>query len=153
MLLPHSPERLAEVQAALAAEARGKEPEIRNLGPVQDLSRELPLEFGGRRYRVAPVPFASGVQLLELQARVRALQDRAGSPDSLTELRAILEEAVALFPRLARPAGWRGWVWRCMPNPFRKASEFEVGALIGFFSGCRMKSSVRHPAPATAPRR
>lgn len=153
MLLPHSEERLAQVQAALASRGRASEPEVRNLGAVQDLSRPLPLEFRGRTYLVPPVPFVFGVRLVGLQERVRRLQDRPDSPESLDELRAILEEAVEIFPRLAYPAGWRRLFWRIAPNPFRRASEFEIGELIGFFSGCRMMSRVRHPAPETARRR
>lgn len=153
MLLPHSEERLAQVQAALAEQARADEPEVRNLGPVQDLSRPLPLEFRGRTYLVPPVPFVFGVRLVGLQERVRRLQHQPDSPESLAELRAILEEAVEFFPGLARPTGWRRFFRRVLPNPFRSASEFEIGELIGFFSGCRMRSTVRHPDPETAPRR
>ena len=152
MLLPHSEERLAQVQAALAREARANEPEVRNLGPVQDLSRPLPLEFRGHTYLVPPVPFVFGVRLVGLQERVRRLQERPDSPEALGELRAILEDAVEIFPRLARPTGWRRLFRRVLPNPFRQASEFEIGELIGFFSGCRMRSRVRHPRPETAPR-
>ncbi|HEX2091819.1 MAG TPA: hypothetical protein VHG28_05420 [Longimicrobiaceae bacterium] len=153
MLLPHNEERLAQVQAALAEQARASEPEVRNLGPVLDLSRPLPLEFRGYTYLVPPVPFVFGVRLVGLQERVRRLQDRPDSPESLDELQAILEEAVELFPRLARPTGWRRLFRRVLPNPFRSASEFEIGELIGFFSGCRMRSRVRHPAPEMAPHR
>jgi hypothetical protein len=92
------------------------------------------------------------VRLVGLQERVRRLQERPDSPETLGELRAILEEAVEMFPRLARPVGWRRFVWRLLPNPFRRASEFEIGELIGFFSGCRMMSRVRHPSPETSPR-
>ena len=152
MLRPHSEERLAQVQAALAEEARANEPEVRNMGPVQDLSRPLPLEFRGRTYLVPPVPFVFGVRLVGLQDRVRRLQNQPDSPEMLAELQAILEEAVGMYPSLVRPKGWRRLFWRVVPNPFRGASEFEIGELLGFFLGCRMRSRVRHPAPATAPR-
>ncbi len=152
MILPHTEDRLDQVQATLAAEVRANEPETRNLGPVQDLSRPLPLEFRGRTYLVPPVPFVFGVALVGLQERVRRLQDQPDSTEMLAELERIMHEAVALFPALVRPAGWRRLVWRLLPNPFRNASEFEVGELIGFFSGCRMRSGVRHPSPTTAPR-
>lgn len=150
MLIPHSEERLAQVQAALAEEARASAPEARNLGPVQDLSRPLPLEFAGRTYLVPPVPFVFGVRLVELQERVRGLQGRPETPETMAELRAILDEAVALYPRLVRPRGLlRRLAWRLAPNPFRGASEYEVGELLGFFLGCRMRSRVRHPPPET----
>lgn len=154
MIQPHSEERLAQVQAALAEEIRASEPEVRNLGPVQDLSGPLPLEFRGRTYLVPPVPFVFGVRLVGLQERVRKLQDQPESEEALDELRSILHEAVALFPSLVRPTGWRRLFGRVLPNPFRNASEFEIGELMGFFSGCRMRSSVRHPSAATKdPRR
>lgn len=152
MIRPHTEERLAQVQAALAAEVRANEPEVKNLGPLQDLSRPLPLEFRGRTYLVPPVPFVFGVALVGLQERVRRLQDQPESPEMLAELESIMHEAVALFPSLALPTGWRRLFRRLLPNPFRNASEFEVGELIGFFSGCRMRSGVRHPSPTTAPR-
>lgn len=152
MIQPHSEERLAQVQAALAEQARASEPEVRNLGPVLDLSGPLPLEFRGQTYLVPPVPFVFGVRLVGLQERVRRLQDQPDTPAVLEELRAILEEAVELFPSLVRPRGWRRLIWRIAPNPFRGASEFEIGELMGFFLGCRTRSRVRHPSPTTAPR-
>ena len=153
MIRPHTEDRLAQVQAALAEEARANTPEVRNLGPAQDLSRPLPLEFRGRTYLVPPVPFVFGVALVGLQERVRRLQGLPEGADYLRELQAILDEAVETFPALVRPVGWRRLFWRFTPNPFRHASEFEIGELLGFFLGCRMRSRVRHPHQETGPRR
>jgi hypothetical protein len=152
MIRPHTEDRLAQVQAAMAEQATAREPANRNLGPVLDLSRPLPLEFRGQTYLVPPVPYAVGVALVGLQERVRRLQGQPESEETLTELRDILHDAVALFPSLVRPTGWRRLFRRVLPNPFRKASEFEIGELIGFFSGCRMRSGVRHPSPTMGPR-
>jgi hypothetical protein len=149
MLRPHTEERLAQVQAALQEELRASQPELRNLEPAAELFGEAVLEYRGRRFRVPPVPFAFGVALVGLQERIRRMQDAPEGADTLAELHAVLREAVALFPRLVRHTGWRRPLGRLLPNPFRAASEFEVGELLGFFSGCRMMSRVRHPRAAT----
>jgi hypothetical protein len=153
MLRPHTEERLAQVQAALEEEIRASQPELRNLEPAADLFGEAVLEYRGRTYQVPPVPFVFGVALVALQERIRRMQDAPEGADALAELHAVLREAVALFPRLVRHTGWRRPLGRLLPNPFRTASEFEVGELLGFFSGCRMRSRVRHPLPATGGRR
>jgi hypothetical protein len=149
MLRPHTEDRLTQVQAALDEELRASQPEVRNLSATGALFGSDTLEYRGRRYEVPPVPFALGVALLELQERAGRLQGDVADPAA--ELGAILTGAVEIFPRLVRPTGWRRLVWPLLPNPFRAASEYEVGELIGFFSGCRMRSRVRHPSPRTSP--
>ena len=150
MIQPHTEERLAQVQAALEEELRANQPEIRNLSATGALFGSDTLEYRGRRYEVPPVPFALGVALLELQERAGRLQGDVAGIDPAAELGAILNRAVAIFPQLVRPVGWRRLLWPLLPNPFRKASEYEVGELLGFFSGCRMRSRVRHPSPRTS---
>lgn len=141
------PERFDEVQAALRAETEAQAPEMANVAAVASLSEVDLLEYRGRVLLVRPVSYLHGVKLQEIEQR---LQKLAGTAETtLSEVRSLLEEAIALFGEIVRPGGIRGWFFR---NPFRGATEAEIGALHAFFSACRMRSSVRH-APPTRERR
>lgn len=54
------------------------------------------------------------------------------------EWRAFSGRVCRLARRGLRPLGWRRWVWRLTPNPFRSATSSEVGELLRFFSLCRI---------------
>jgi hypothetical protein len=128
-----SPERLLEIQAEGAEEvAAAATPTLRNVGLALNLDGDDVLRWRGREYAVPPVPWDEGVRLLDIQTELQRLTQ---TPDaSLAEFHTLLRRAVRLFPRLIR----RRLAW-LRPNPFRRASGQEVGALLGFFSACQMK--------------
>jgi hypothetical protein len=142
------PERFAQVQQALREMEPQQRPEVVNAEAVAAIGATRRLVYRGRVYEVAPVSFRDGQRL---QSISRAL-DAAGSNEAATdaELDALVTSAVDLFHRLVRPRSHR---WR--RNPFRGASEREVGQLLLFFHSCRFRSGVRHdtqPAGSSRPR-
>jgi hypothetical protein len=134
---PVSQEGVNRVQKHLREQLR--DPEVKNGAPVRRLSLPDHIEFMRRRYEVPPVPYRKGTRLLEIRREMKDADD----------VRAVklVDEAVALFRELVVPEGRiRRALWRWWPNPFRYASDQEVGELLGFFSLCRTKSRVRHIA-------
>jgi len=113
----------------------------------------LRFEFQGREYELRPVSFEDGIRLVEAREAIEKIGNREAREGFDLEtaegyIRA-LKTVVACTHRYVRPAAgplhrffWkRGW----MPNPFRSATEAELGTLLGFFLGCRTISSVRRP--------
>ncbi len=126
-----------------AAVASAPEPDLRNVEAVTDLDAALRFSFRGMLMIAAPTPYADGVAMVRWQARMRPL-DGKSDPESCAEYSALLRDAVERFHRLARPVrpfDRLRWFGR---NPFRAATEAEIGWLVGFFSACRMIARVRH---------
>ena len=91
------------------------------------------LVFRQRVYRVPPVPFDLAARMLDLRVKLSAMQPNA----PLTEALELYEEAARLSQMACRPAGLvRRALWRLLPNPFRKATPWEVGRNLAFFSMC-----------------
>lgn len=132
--------QLEHAQAELRGEQRPDAPEIANAATVLGLGEAGVLFFRGRAFRVPPVGYREGVRLQQLADRLAALALAAAPDDEQVEA---IDEMIAAFARLAHPVGWRGWLRALLPNPFRHASEVEVGQLLAFFSHCRTRSSVR----------
>jgi hypothetical protein len=112
-------------------------------------AEQLCIEYRGRPYELLPVEFADGVLLAECRAAVEEIEDEAKlSPELVRDYLVALRKVVALAPKYLRPAAGVGrllWRLRIRRNPYRNATEAEVGQLLGFFLGCRMRSSVRYP--------
>ena len=124
-------------------------PEIRNRQAVLMLAEPERLYYRGRAYEVRPVPYTAGIRLLEMQERFRAFAEAPPTAESVREYARLCREAVRLFRRLVRPYGLRRLIWPLCRNPFRDATEAEIGGLVGFFSTCRTRSSVRpFPSPS-----
>ena len=142
---PLSPERFLEASAAFLAEQGPQQtPEVFNTDAVVGLDGVRVLEYRGRRYVVPPVPFLEGMRL---QRIIRDFDRMYNDPDAddATGL-ALMRDAVALFAILVR----RPWYARFLPNPFRRASDAEVGQLLHFFFMCRMSTGVRNPFKTAA---
>lgn len=117
------------------------------------LASALRFEFRDQEYDLLPVSFADGIRLVEAREaieRIGARDAREGFElDTAEGYIAALRTVVGLTRNYVRPVAgpayrffWnRGWV----PNPFRSATEAELGTLLGFFLGCRTISSVRRP--------
>lgn len=111
------------------------------------------LGYGERQFLVPPVPAIAGARLDAIQRRFAEINRADPTPELVDEYVKLCGDVVTLAHRLVRhhrwrAKGWRGrmarWLWRRSRNPFRDASEGEIGMLLGFFSECRMMSSVRH---------
>lgn len=113
---------------------------IVNTGPALGLQLPEFVEFAAVLYAVPPVPWEAGQELLELKQR---LEDAEGGSH---HERAVLRRLVKVYGSLVHPRGrLRRAFWWITRNPFRYASDGEIGQLLVFFSGCRMKSRVRYP--------
>lgn len=90
--------------------------------------------FRGRAYSVAPVPWPLAAELLEVREGIAGLaaSNTKGTPQ---DLRTLFDRAARLSKQVVRPAGrWRRLLWPITRNPFRKATPWEVGRNLGFFS-------------------
>lgn len=126
-------------------------PRHRNIGPtlhVLDAER-IEIDFRGRRYELLPVSFSDGVRLIRARIAVEELDSETAPTESDVEayteaLRTVVGLAGCyLVPR--RPVRRLLWRLGLTRNPARRATEAEVARLLGFFLGCRMRSSVRYP--------
>lgn len=89
--------------------------------------------FRGRAYRVPPVPWRVAAEMLDCKEELRTLADDA----PLSEIVRVFERAARLSRKVCRPAGFvRRILWPLTPNPFRKATPWQVGKNLGFFSMC-----------------
>ncbi len=115
---------------------RKHENRIRGLGLVIRLEDGRTVAFRGRQYEVPPVPWPLALDILEAEEEFSALQ--ASKHPKMSEWRAFTDKVCHLARRGLMPVGWRRWVWRFLPNPFRSATSSEVGELLRFFSLCRI---------------
>ena len=145
-------ERAARAQYARAfPEREGPPPRARNVRATRLLvgADQLCIEYRGRTYELLPVEFGDGVLLAECRALVDAIEDDAKlTPELVREYLIALRKVVALAPKYLRPVGRVRrllWLLGLRRNPYRRATEAELGQLLGFFLGCRMRSRVRYP--------
>ncbi len=123
----------------------------RNIGALLVLigKGKLGLPYRGRMYELRPVSFEDGVRLAEVRSVFERIE-RTNEP-SAEEFDAYLQglrTVARMAKKYARPVGVVRrllWTLRFSRNPFRRATEAELGLLLGFLLGCRMRSSVRYP--------
>lgn len=133
--------------AARVAEAAPRT--LRNVDVVLTLGEMRYITVRHRVYRVAPVPFKLGQQILDLQIRVTtnlttlALQGKAA--DATDYYRALVTLARIMWPALRPTKRWRRALkgLHLLRNPLMVASEKELLDLTNFFLQCRMTSSVQ----------
>lgn len=115
---------------------------VLNGDAVRALTGPGRLHFGDVVFDVPPVPYLAGIRLVELRQQL-------SSADTPAAERRTCGEIVRVMKRLVRPRGrLRRLCWALLPNPFRNASEQEIGELLGFFSAHRTLSRVRFPSAA-----
>ncbi len=141
---------LAEQRQKAEAEEREAriKARIKNVEPAIALGKPALLCFHRWRFHVPPVPFEEGLELQALRLRIQKFETlQQDTPEVLEEMRSIYRDAAALYKRLVRPRGLMRLSWPFL-NPFKHATFMEVAQLLGFFCACRMRSTVRFPAPA-----
>jgi hypothetical protein len=143
MVIPLSPERLAEVQQELRAQFRESAPAVKNRDAVAHFTATGTFVYRGRRYVAKPVGYQAGVDLQLAQLRAQELQGQPDTVETMREFARMADRLARIFDRHARPVSlWRRLLRPVLGNPFRDMTESEAGTLHGFFSGCRTRSSV-----------
>lgn len=134
---------------AAAPARQTRKPEHRNVEQVLSLGDVRYILFGGRVFRVPPVPFKLGERVLDshtrliMYAKEVAMTGKKEPTDKF--YRQMVIQAKLLWKHM-RPSGKiNRMLWRLglMRNPFREASEKEITELTDFFLQCRMTSSVQ----------
>lgn len=134
------PDRLAAQGYAELRGVAGPGPAEANLRNVIHLADAEVLRFGNHVLRVPPTSGLEGLRLAEL---VDGYQSAAtAGPRAFRRAHAAL---ITYLWRLALPRGPLGWLWRAiLPNPFRRATNEEVGQLLAFFGQPRTISRVQY---------
>lgn len=132
---------------------RHQAPRALNTKTVLDLGNQVFYLFRGRPFGVPAIPHKAGLDLADLQAQAQEFVGKIKTRDDLRAYRKLVEQIPSKLWRLVgRPPG--GWVPRLLhrlhllPNPFRQATEAELGELLDFFLKRRMTSSVLLLSPA-----
>ena len=118
---------------------------------------EIP--YKGTLYELLHISFEDGLVCVIAKAAIEGLEGESITPETVDAYRAAMRSVVALVPRYLRPVRGRlrrlRWRLGLHRNPFRRATDAEVGQLLGFFLGCRMRSRVhsRPPSNKDSPRR
>lgn len=126
-------------------------PRHRNVGPALQLLDAERLEVGlrGRRYELLPVSFEDGIRLIGARQAIESLEDAEPDEANVRAYRQALRVVVRMARRYMKPTGFLRrllWRMRIRGSPLKDATEAEVGQCLGFFLGCRMRSTVRYPA-------
>ncbi len=115
-------------------------------------SRILP--YRGRGYVVGHVSFEDGIRLTLARSAVEALDEAAPTPENTEAYLLAMRLIVRLAPRYLVPIETvRRFFWRLglRRNPFKDATEREVGQLLGFFLVSRTRSRVQFSANRAGP--
>lgn len=128
----------------------------------------LEMTYRGRLYEIGFPSFEDGVRLTLASHALEALEEDATPERYLAYLEA-LRLVASMAPKYLKPAvpspelplrhrtGLRlrrlCWILRLRLNPFRNATEAEVGLLLGFFLRSRTRSRVGSPGSSEARRR
>jgi hypothetical protein len=105
----------------------------------------IEIPYRGRIYELLPVSFRDGLRLLEMRTVLEDLEHAPTNRENVRRYVAALRAIIALAPKYLRPRGRiRRALWAFTRNPFRGATDREVGELLGFFLGCRMRSRVQY---------
>ncbi len=109
--------------------------------------------YRGRLYELGHVSFEDGIRLVEAQTAIASIEDDDATPEKIAVYLRAMRFVVRLAPRYMVPVKRvRRFFWRLRlrRNPFRKATDAEVGHLLGFFLASRMRSRVPYRAPAAS---
>ncbi len=130
---------------------RGKPPANAGAALLVLGAESVRIPYRGRMYELGHVSFEDGLRLLSAQEAIEALEGSESTPENRAAYLHAMRLIVAMAPRYLLPvAPVRRFFWRLRirRNPFRKATDAEVGQFLGFFLGCRMRSRVQYPTQA-----
>jgi hypothetical protein len=131
-----------EAWKAVEGEAQGARPKVkaRNLGPTLWLADPMRMPFRGLMYEIPPIRYSAGVEATNIQKGIIEAVGR----DDLQAYQELLKEATELIRANVRPYRWKRWGhrlrWALGWNPFKEASEFEIGE---FLAGFQMRRTMR----------
>ena len=130
--------------------SRGPGPLPANVGAalllLEDDSVRIP--YRGRIYELGYVSFEDGLRLVAARAAIEALDKAEPTPVNRTAYLQAMRLVVSMAPRYLLPVQRvRRFFWRLRirRNPFRSATDAEVGHFLGFLLGCRTRSRVQYP--------
>jgi len=114
------------------------------------------LKYRARHFRVPPVPYRAGLQLMVLDRQIarlrRRLKEEPENVEALVEMEAAMTATADLWWGLVEPVGWFDRLtWRWRENPFLGMEAREFMELRGFFFAARTRcrvltvSSIRVP--------
>ena len=109
--------------------------------------------YRGRLYELGHVSFEDGIRLIEARTGIDGLKDGEETAERVAAYLRGMRYVVGLAPRYMVPVKRVRrlfWRLRLRRNPFRKATDAEVGHLLGFFLASRMRSRVPYRAPAAS---
>ncbi len=109
------------------------------------------IPYRGRMYELGYVSFEDGLRLVAARSAIEALEESEPTPANRAAYLQAMRLVVSMAPRYLLPVKRvRRFFWRLRlrRNPFRSATDAEVGHFLGFFLGCRTRSRVQYPNAA-----
>ena len=152
--------KLVEEHRAQLRAALGTRPPFVNAEEASAIDEPTLFAYRGLAFYAKPVSYPMGLRLNALLLRLEQARPRLADGDSpeatlaevsrsMAEAESAYGEAVRLYARLAyRARGWRRWLRAVLPNPFRQATEAEIGELLDFFWKCRTGRSIKQSQQA-----
>ena len=130
---------------------RGEPPA--NVRPALQLvgADRIHIPYRGIEYELRYVSFEDGMRLAEARAAIDFGEDAEMTPERVAAYLKAMRLIVSMAPRYLLPVTFvRRLLWRLRlrRNPFRNATDTEVGHILGFFLACRTRSRVQYPTPA-----
>lgn len=124
-----------------------------NVGPALHLigAESIRVPYRGRVYELGYTSFEDGLRLVRARAAIVGIDEADTSPESLAAYLQAVRLIVSMAPRYLLPVTRVRrlfWRLRLRRNPFRSATEAEVGHLLGFFLASRTRSRVQSVTPA-----
>ena len=114
--------------------------ETRNVAPVLYLTDPVRVPFRGHMYAIPPIPYTVGLEVIELQGELVRITEKM----DVAAYRRILIRTVKLIRQHVKPYNPKPWHrvrWMLGWNPFRRASEMELGE---FLAGFVMRRTMPH---------
>jgi hypothetical protein len=114
--------------------------ETRNVAPVLYLTDPVRVPFRGHMYAIPPIPYTVGLEVIELQGELVRITEKM----DVAAYRRILIRTVKLIRQHVKPYEpklWHRVRWMLGWNPFRRASEMELGE---FLAGFVMRRTMPH---------
>lgn len=115
----------------------------------------LEMTYKGTLYELGHVSFEDGLELTRAREALEQLEE-AVTEANVRAYALAAQRVVDMAPKYLFPVHGRfrrlRWRLRLRRNPFRDATDAEVGLLLGFFLRCRMRSRVGSRPPSGARR-